>query len=66
MTRRNAEQDVLDYPDNCAVYNPGCFCMYLERDHYRTASSRPSPFANYASWAIAFEMPGYANREGQI
>jgi hypothetical protein len=66
VNRRYTEDDILDYLDNCVVYNPGCFFMDLEHGYFHTANSRLSLFADDENWAIVFEKSGYANRASEI
>lgn len=66
MARQYTKERILDYLDNCVVYNPGCFFMDLEHAYFYSANSRLSLFADDMNWAIVFEKSGYANRTFEI
>ena len=66
MSRSYTKEDILNYLDNCVVYNPGCFFMDLEHGYFYTANSRLSLFASDTCWAIVFEKSGFANRSYEI
>ena len=66
MSRSYTKDDILNYLDNCVVYNLGCFFMDLEHGYFITANSRLSLFASDVHWAIVFEKSGFANRSYEI
>lgn len=66
MPTQIADQDVLNYLDNCIVDEPYWFWMDLEHGYFCTANSRLTVYADKARWAIVFEKSGYLNRAFEI